>query len=158
MRLENGKLEKAYKLSVWSLYALILFILGLGLYVLWPVKWIEYYNSPFPVKTKDIEGGEVLIYDVHYCRFNDKPATFSKDIIALDNSVGVSLPSYDSSFGTNCDRKDHEGDVVEVRSTIVPKQLPVGEYRMKMTVEQQVNILRKESFSVETESFKIIEH
>lgn len=133
-----------------------LFLTGLVTY--WAnhnYKWIKYYNTPFPIITKEVKPGEVLIYDVEYCRFNDRQATFSKDIISVDGSVGITLPSYESSFGQNCNGAETP-DVVRVASTIIPEQLPPGLYIMKMTVEQQQNPIRTDSFSVQTEPFEIV--
>lgn len=140
----------------------ILWFLSVGYFFvlkLFPYRWIEYYNDPFPVKNKVVRAGEVLEYTVDYCRFNDHQAAFSKDIISTNGGVAISLASYTSSFGINCKwytgNKGHSE--VLIRSTVIPSNLPPGEYFMKMTVEQRANPVRILTFSVETEPFTVIE-
>lgn len=139
-----------------SWFVAILYFFTLRLF---PYRWIEYYNSPFPVHTKEVRVGDNLVYTVDYCRFNDKLATFSKDIISTNGGVAISLASYSSSFGTNC--KWYTGNnghtEVLIRSTVIPTNLPPGEYYMKMTVEQRANPVRILTLSVETEPFTVIE-
>lgn len=157
----NGKDKRLITLSYLTLIVSGLAVLAAFYWILSPFKWITYYNSPFPVHNEDreVRVGEALAYTVDYCRFNDKLATFSKDIISTDGTKGITLPSYTSSFGTNC--KWYTGDKgrskVLITSTVIPPNLLPGEYIMKMTVEQKINPLRTMTLSVESEPFIVIE-
>lgn len=123
----------------------------------YPFDWLKYYNEPFPVlnENKTVRAGEFLIYEIEYCRWNDKQATFSKDILGIDNANGITLPTFRSSFGAICAKEEAPQKVV-INSTHIPLHLPEGEYYMRMLVEQPLNPLRTESLTVETEPFKVV--
>lgn len=133
------------------LYKLSTFLLLLTLLSFALVAHLAYFKDykPFEVfdvrvETPDIKAGGVLKYTVDYCKYLDIPGTVSKVLVD-----GIFIP-----FAPYVTQSLH-GCGTNTVSQELPNFIDSGTYYLDITVEYQVNPIRKIYYHYQTPSFKV---
>lgn len=129
-------------IAILSAFALIGVVTAWEVY---PYRLLEIKN-PTPVVNKVVKAGELLTYKVDYCKFTDLSAQVTKSFV---NDIIYTMPTQLGTHGKGCG--------VEYISVITPKELPQGDYFLKIKFVYQVNPMREMKVEVKTEQFTIIQ-
>jgi hypothetical protein len=134
-------------MSYASIFVAILFIIIIFYWLLYPYRVIEFEQVPYPIvnENKTVRQGELLIYEVEYCKFMNIGATTTK---SFNNGIIYSLPPMQSNRETGC----HDNKIF----LEVPKTLPPAEYSLEVLYRFQVNPIRVIEYKQSTEPFTVI--
>jgi len=138
------KLYKEY-----TIYALIVFsnffVIYLGYLMIYPFKTLEVYSA---VATNEPKAGEVLLYEVDYCKYTPAPAIVYRTIRSVDEKSIIPFPSVDTITDIGC------------KKTSIPLELldtiPAGEYYLSVNLSFKVNAFREINYQFRTEPFNIL--
>lgn len=114
-----------------------------------PFKPLELFG-PFPVKTKIIRRGESIIYTATYIKRITSPCTVSR---TLENGLLWALPNTTST----ATKTGEDRVVIDIGSVIIPKDIPLNTYTMKIAVTCVVNSQRTFIAEARTEPFIIVD-
>jgi len=132
------------------LNSLNIFIMIIGIIILYflyyPYNPLVFNDLEFPVVNKVIHQGDMLYYHSNYCKYMDLSAlvtrTFANNILYLTPSTITNRP-----MGCN-------NIVIGV---LVPPELPIGSYQIKMRYDFRVNPIRTITILENTEEFEVLE-
>lgn len=120
-------------------------ILVLGTYwLLYPYKIIEVKKIPATVITKTVKVGDMLSYEVDYCKYKQIPAEVTIEWV---DDIMWTEPSFITNNPSGC-FQSHPNHKVPV--------LPAGAYHMHVIYKYQPNPIRTMYYEYDTESFQII--
>lgn len=139
-------IKKIEILSVWG--AMILIVSTFTLFMFWwlfPYKTVDILEQPYIVSEKIIEQGGSLEYLINACNYTDKRPKVTKQFI---DGIIYSVPEGVVVLPLGCNKTK-----VIVR---VPKNLPPGQYYLKVFVTYEVNPIRNISTDYKTEYFTVI--
>lgn len=127
-----------------SLLGSFAFLAVIGFWVLYPYKPLVINKEPMEVLTPKVKAGDNLVYKVEYCKYMSLNTSISKSLVdGIIFQLGSTIGNMSIGCGTN---------TIYVN---MPKELPVGEYKLKEIWEYQVNPLRKISVTAQTEKFEV---
>ena len=112
----------------------------------YPYKTVVVNQQPYTVNEKIIKQGDNLNYVVDACNETDVIPKVSKQFV---DGLVYSVPE-----GATILRKECNKTLVTMR---IPKNLPPGEYYLKVFVEFEVNPIRNILKEYETEKFTVIQ-
>ena len=117
-------------------------------YSIFPLRVTEVSNAPYQIlnENKTVKAGGLLQHKVDYCKYVN---ISSETIRQFVNGLIFTMPSITTNNPVGC----HE----IVATTLVPKELPVGEYYMKITKIYRLNAIRTFTETYTTEKFKVTE-
>ena len=144
-------MNKAVKyLSTIVLSAMFILILFNTYQNFYPFKTIEYYDMPAKVDTVQLRAGETLVYHVNYCKFTDKSAEVTRQLIGRDdNPEGATVTQIQilpSNVPPGC--KNVTG------KTLIPANTLPGHYYMKTTGKYHVH--RDIEKTWQTQEFEVL--
>lgn len=117
-------------------------ILGIGFLALvigmmvYPFKTAE-VKEPMRILTPEVQVGDIIRYEVDYCRYTDAESSLTWILVPSDSSYdGDFLGSRESGgLPTGC-------GLVNSQTPPVPEQVRPGEYYVKVVARYRVNPLR----------------
>jgi hypothetical protein len=118
-------------------------------WLVFPRKIVEFNTNPMEVVTKEVERGGSLIYVADVCKYVNIPALTST---SFRNGLIYTATIPADNIYTNKD----VGCAKTPQVAKVPNDLPVGEYIFRIVLVYELNPIRKESFTIETEPFLVI--
>ena len=139
--------NKLFVVFSWTvIISMMLIILLLGFWLLFPYKIAEYKNVPFPIlnENKIVKRGDRVRYLIDACKYTTQIPELIKFfvdgvIFETPKTVGV-VP-----FGCNQVTAD----------AYVPRAIPTGVYSLKMVVKYKVNPIRTIEYTNITEKFTV---
>lgn len=138
-----------HKLSHWFIISsLILSFIILLVFLFW---WIFPYKTseqvqPYKVLSKTIKQGELLQYEIDYCKYTDKIPTVERQFV---DGIIYAVPQGNAQIKEGCGKINN--------SIKIPHQLPPGNYYIQATVTFKMNPIRTISKVYITEKFNVIE-
>ena len=129
-------------------------LMGYNSYLmLYPFKTIEVYNQPVPVLTPQAGVGEVVQYDLSYCKFVNKTARITRQLIGkVENPDGYDVISVDDKAVTS----NAPPGCAQIKSSIVvPAKTPPGRYYLQVTSAYEVNPQRTIEVTWRTQEFEV---
>jgi len=139
------KLYKEY-----TIYALIVFsnffVIYLGYLMIYPFKTLEVYSA---VAINEPKAGEVLLYEVDYCKYTTAPTIVYRTLRSVDEKSMIPFPAVDTITSTGC------------KKTSIPLQLldtvPAGKYYLNINITFKVNAFREINYQFKTKPFNVLE-
>jgi hypothetical protein len=116
-------------------------------YTFWPYHIADIKNAPYPIlnENKTVRSGELLKHEVDYCKYLEIGSDTSKQFI---NGLIYTVPTTYNDNPVGCSKT--------VFSTVIPPELPPGEYILTITKTYHVNPIRDIVFTNSTEKFTVI--
>lgn len=142
----SSRKEKIIKIYIYGILSLSTIALVVMVYwSFWPYKTIVQSPKPFNLVGNDYaDQGGTISYEYDYCKFTDVKATVSKQFVD-----GLIFQSEDVSTVLE------EGCGHVHREIKIPKTLPAGKYKLKITATYKVNPIRSIIIDNETEWFYV---
>ena len=133
-----------------DLIYLMLGLIFLGIFYIffllfYPFKTLT-VNSSHALNTP--KAGEVLMYEVDYCKYTTAPATVFRTLHTVDETSIVPFPAVDTISITGCNK-------VSVPLQLYPST-PPGAYYLQVDVQFKINALREIHYQFRTNPFKIL--
>ena len=138
------KLRLMYILGIISLILSSFILLLMFFWTLYPYKPIVINKEPIKVITKEVKKGDILIYELDYCKNDVNDVSISRSFV---DGIIFTTPSITVKNPIGCK--------VSNVSIQVPETLPEGEYYLKVSYSYQVNPIRKVSVDSTTETFTV---
>jgi len=146
MKLINKK-DKSITIATFvSLGVSFIFVLLVLFWLIFPYEPLSINNHPYPVITKEVKKGDVLLFEVDYCKLTDKKATITRRFI---DSLLYVMPDITAVNEMGCRR--------QLVSEEIPQNLPAGEYVMDFYYTYKVNPIREVTVHARTQKFQVIE-
>lgn len=132
----------------------ILAIVGFGMIVvIWLVFmfwWIYPYKTsvqiqPYKVINKTVKQGDLLSYEMDYCKYTDVVPTVQRQFI---DGIIYSVPADSAQLKKGCG--------IITNSIKIPATLPPGVYYIHATVSYQMNPIRNITNEYVTEKFSVV--
>ncbi len=127
--------------------SLLLGFLTVGTFLFWslyPYKPMQVNKSPIPVLTKYVKQGDVLIYELDYCKFTNDSVNISRSFF---DGVVFSTPDTTTKNPIGCR--------IQNISIQVPETLPTGKYTLKISYTYKVNPIKVVTIEDYTEEFTV---
>jgi hypothetical protein len=141
----------AYKIMYIIAGIIILSSIALvGTLIFWkiyPYEPLKINTQPLRVLTKEVRGGDILIYEIDYCKLSDRTVRISRSFI---DGITFSTPDFRT--------KNLLGCRTSFVSIEVPPTLPAGKYYLKIDYTYQVNPIREVVVNALTERFTVIDN
>lgn len=138
-----------HKIANWFIIAsLIVSFAILLLFLFWwiyPYKTIEVSKQPYPVLTPTVQQGEMMMYQIDYCKYTEAIATVSKSFV---DGIVYAIPENSLNLPKGCDSR--------TTSIIVPKSLPPGNYYLRILGSYKINPIRVITVEYVTEHFDVV--
>lgn len=123
-------------------------ILLVGYWLTFPVNPITLHDDPIVVVTKELRRGETIVIHSNFCKSTDSEAHIQAYVVGDDRVYPV--PERFAYSPAGC-YDEHRGNVD------VPFDIPLGTYKLKLTVTYYLNPIRVETYDFYTEEFSVIE-
>lgn len=120
-----------------------------------PVTVIEYLNTPFPTTKQEYSRGEMVEYEIAWCKYKEIPAEVQFRLLELNEDLkvrtGYLLETYVSgNVFKGCGK-------VFSKLPPIPEYVQNGEYTFEILVQYDVNPVRKVTASGRTQNFSVID-
>lgn len=109
---------------------------------IYPYKTVVINEQPYLINNTEIKQGNMLNYVIDACNYTNVVPTVTKQFV---DGIIYSIPEGVVMLPIGCHKT-----VVSVK---IPKNLPTGEYYLKIFVNYKMNPLRNISSEYETEKF-----
>jgi hypothetical protein len=125
---------------------MMVLILTVGYWMIYPYKTVVFLNHPFEIspETLVVKAGQNITYHTDYCKYTTLPATVTRSFV---DGVKYSTPPTIANNAPGC----HE----LFPSLLVPN-LPPGTYYLRNIYQYQVNPIRIITIEATTSAFTII--
>lgn len=140
-----------FKLTKYLLYTMIT---AIGLMTLVLVNWtlqptgvLKVHNDPVPVKPSTIEADNLVFLVVNYCKVAKASGVVRRTLVS--NSVSIVLPLQTDDTTPTCQQVDDP--------VLIPMSATPDTYFVHFDVEYQINPLRHETDSFNSQKFKVIQ-
>jgi hypothetical protein len=148
------KIAREHKLARWLfILAIIVDLLGLaymGYLAFWPMKSIVVHGDDKILNPdKQVRPGEVLVYQIDYCKYTDKQAAVTRSLKNEKTTAPYPLLAATNNVATGC-RK------ATVRNLIIPDGVEPGFYTLELSVSYQLNPLRVATVRHRSERFEVL--
>lgn len=114
-------------------------------WLIYPYKTIEFNKPEAVVETKQVARGDYLVYVIDYCKYTEKEANISRSFI--DGLIYLT-PDGIADVPKGCGEKRIQ--------MYVPRNMPVGKYRIMQVRHYEVNPLRHIDIVYYTEEFEVL--
>ena len=123
---------------------LILIVLVVTFWMVYPYKVAEFKNIPFPIvnENSEVKRGDRIRYEIDYCKYTEDTPMLTKYFV---DGVVFGTPKSPSVVPIGC------GKIIS--DAYVPKALPAGEYSLEIIAEYKVNPIRTIQFINYTQQF-----
>lgn len=112
----------------------------------WPVKGVEINNSPVPVLNSPIKAGDVLAYEVDYCRYTDVPSYFTR---TLQGPALITIAQGSGKGEKGCHK-------TRIQNTTIPTYTPSGKYFLSVDICNRLTPLQNKCSHYQTQEFQVI--
>lgn len=121
-------------------------MLLLGFWAFYPYNPVEFKSNVYPVMNENhtVKHGEILKYEIDYCKYTDQLPVLSKKYI--DGIV------FETPLGRGIIIKGCHKQIID---NVVPDTLVPGEYYMQIVIDYEVNPIRHIIYVNNTEKFII---
>lgn len=102
-------------------------------------------SQPYIVHDKVIKQGELLQYEMNYCKYTSVVPTVERQFI---DGIIFALPPANAQLPKGCGKR--------LNSLEIPHALPPGQYYLQATVSYKVNPIRIITSVYRTEQFEVI--
>lgn len=139
------------KRQLTHILALVGFVLIVFIWAIFMVWWIYPYKTatinqqPYIISESKIKQGDNLNYVIDACNYTDIVPTVTKQFV---DGIVYSVPEGAIRLPMGCNKT-----IVSVK---VPKNLPTGEYYLKVYVSYKINPIRTIISDYQTERFSVI--
>lgn len=116
-------------------------------WLIYPYNPLVINQRPLKVLTKEVKQGDILIFEMDYCKNTDTPVRISR---RFKDTIIYTIPDL-----ITADNK--EGCRISTITEKIPDNLPTGEYVMTFYYHYQMNPLREIIVSTHTQKFTVIE-
>lgn len=124
----------------------ILIVGGLSIYWLYSSDDVlDVKNAPFPVRTVEQNGEQILVLKVNYCKNTDARGAVRTSFVS--KSREVLLPMSNDSQPKQCAETDIP--------IIIPKELPADDYKVHFRATYQVNPFKTVVEQFDSVEFKV---
>ena len=113
--------------------------------MLYPFKPLE-VEEPILLRNNTIEQGGHVVYDIHFCKYTDKPATVQR---YLADGLDTHISSLIINNPVGCKTATLHLDI--------PECTPPGMYRILHVATYDYPLGRKVTIRYETEEFEVVE-
>lgn len=127
-------------------------LISMSILVWKPVKVVDAIQ-PYKVVNPVVEAGDILRYEVEYCKYLDVAPNIVHQVIG-DTSVRVSNGTISIEL-LDIGLRIQEGCGGIVKGIVIPPKLPSGVYYIEEHITYPVNILRIEKYLFKTEKFEV---
>lgn len=125
---------------------------GLILYLMFfPIKVVEVYNNPLPMTKSVFEPGEIISYNIKFCRSQTGYTSIIRKLVYEDKAQVRSFSAL-SSLST---KSDHCPETVTSLSTNLPTDSPCGRAHLELLYLDRPTILQVGETQVRTQTFQI---
>ena len=146
MKLINKK-DKSITIATFvSLGVGFIFVLLVLFWLIFPYEPLSINNHPYPVLNREVKKGDVLLFEVDYCKFTNKKATITR---RFTDSLLYVMPDITAVNEMGCRR--------QLVSEEIPQNLPSGEYVIDFYYTYKVNPIREVTVHARTQKFQVIE-
>lgn len=138
--------QKISHLLVLIAFAMIVFVWVIFMFwFVYPYKTVDIKTQPYIVNNTEIKQGGQLNYIIDACNYTDIVPTVTKQFV---DGIIFSVPESVVKLPLGCNKT-----IVSVK---VPKNLPIGEYSLKIFVNYHMNPVRDIKNEYQTEKFSVI--
>jgi hypothetical protein len=142
-----SKKDKLITLATFvSLGISFLFLILLIVWSVYPYRPLVVNNHPYPVLTRQVKQGGILIFEMDYCKYTDNEVTISRRFIDGLIYTVSNLTAYNP-----------RGCRKVLITEDIPQNLPSGEYVMSFNYTYEVNPIRRVTVTAHTQKFEVIE-
>lgn len=134
----SGTTKFVQKMALAIVGVAIFFVLWIGYLLFSPVDILE-VEVPIPASPTEVEAGGTVSLNFDYCKYRDFESRIKVDFIG---DYVIPTLSTTRHFEVGC----HSEKLV----ISIPSGTPNGEYRLRLQVEYQVNLLRREEYAFES--------
>ena len=139
------KMKTKHKIS--HILACLGFCLIVIIWLVFMFWWIYPYKTstqvqPYKVITHEVKQGELLKYEMEYCKYTTKIPTVERQFI---DGIIYTVPQGNAQIKKGC------GKIVN--SILIPQALPIGTYYVHSTVSWKMNPVRIINQEFITEKF-----
>ena len=140
------KQEKMLKLSTYILCSLVIIILSLVAYSLWPIQIYEQNNVVMPVLNENhfVKAGERVEFVSDFCKYYDIEGTVNKQLV---NNYLYYYTPYVAKYPVGCQQI--------IISEVIPEFAPPGDYFLRVSFTYKINFLKTVTHTIETEHFTV---
>ncbi len=135
-----------YLVGIVTLLGALATILTVLVWSLYDYKPIKINKEPMYVLTEEVKSGDVLIYQLDYCKFNDGDVSISRSFV---DGIVFTTPTIKASNEMGCR--------IQNISILVPETLPNGRYYLKVDYTYKVNPIREVTVTSRTEEFTVVD-
>lgn len=135
-----------YLVGIVTLLGALATILTVLVWSLYDYKPLKINKEPMYVLTKEVNPGDILIYQLDYCKFNDGDVSISRSFV---DGIVFTTPIIKASNEMGCR--------IQNISILVPQTLPAGRYYLKVDYTYKVNPIREVTVTSYTEKFTVID-
>ena len=108
--------------------------------------------APMPIQGNNFNAGEIVGYEIDYCKNFDAPFILSRELIRQDDRLDrIALPTY--SIGTPLPKGCHKVISNNIR---LPADLEPGRYKMVAHIRYDLNPIKTLHVEFETTTFNVI--
>ena len=137
------------KILVYLSYITILSAIALmGVATFWylyPYKIIT-FEQPVRVLTPEVKRGEHMTYEVVFCKYTKKMPLITKTFV---DGIIYQVPE-------GVARQNDMGCNTNLVQMYIPKALPAGEFYVEINYRYELNPIRTEDITIQTERFTIL--
>jgi hypothetical protein len=131
-----------------SVFTLVFAFVSIGIFAWWrfyPYKIVEYFDLPYIIDVPVLQAGDTLTYHFKYCKHTDLTPKIQRDYV--DGIIFKSSNTFSLA---------KKGCGTVYINEKVPETLPGGYYYLQVTIEYQVNPIRKITYINRTQQFQVI--
>jgi hypothetical protein len=136
-----------YLIGIVTLLGALATIITLLVWSLYDYKPLKINKEPMYVLTEEVKSGDILIYQLDYCKFNEKDVLISRSFV---DGIIFTTPTIKASNQTGC-------RIINI-SVSVPETLPNGRYYLKVDYTYKVNPIREVTVTSYTEKFTVVDN
>ena len=137
------------KILVYLSYITILSAIALmGVATFWylyPYKTVT-FEQPVRVLTPEVKRGEHMTYEVVFCKYTKKMPLITKTFV---DGIIYQVPE-------GVARQNDMGCHTNLVQMYIPKALPAGEFYVEINYRYELNPIRTEDITIQTERFTIL--
>lgn len=129
-----------------GLFASFIILLVVFYWLVYPYQPLVINQRPLKVITTEVKQGDVLIFEMDYCKNTNKPVRISR---RFKDTIIYTIPDL-----LTADNKS--GCKVSTITEKIPDNLPTGDYIMTFYYHYQMNPLKEVIVSTHTQKFTVV--
>lgn len=139
----SGTTKLVQRMALAIIGVAIFFVLWIGYLLFSPVEILE-VEVPIPASPTEVQAGGAVILNFDYCKYRDLESHIKVDFLG---DYVIPTLSTTRRFQVGC----HSEKLI----ISIPAGTPNGEYRLRLEVGYQVNLLRREEYAFESVKIEV---